>query len=68
MVADRGIAQRVPRSTWTAICAAPGRQWQQGQAEAGMLAAIERISDELATHFPPLARNDNALPDAPTVL
>ena len=68
IVADRGIARRVPQATWTAICAALGRQLQQGQAEAGMLAAIERISDELAAHFPPLAQNDNELPDAPTVL
>ena len=68
IVADRGIARQVPQSTWTAICAALGRHLQQGQAEAGMLAAIERISDELAAHFPPLARSDNELPDAPTVL
>jgi len=35
---------------------------------AGVLAAIERISHELAAHFPPQARNDNELPDAPVVL
>ena len=68
IVADRGIARKLPQETWNAICGSLGARFRAGEAGAGMLAAIERISHELAAHFPPQARNDNELPDAPVVL
>ena len=68
IVADRGIARKLPQETWNAICDSLGARFRAGEASAGVLIAIERISDELAAHFPPPARNDNELPDAPVVL
>ncbi len=68
IVADRGIAHKLPQATWTAICDALGARFRAAEAGAGVLVAIERISDELAAHFPPQARNDNELPDVPVVL
>jgi len=68
IVADRGIARKVPQETWNAICDALGARFRAGEAGAGVLVAIERISEALALHFPPQARNDNELPDPPVVL
>ena len=68
IVADRGIARKLPQETWNAICDSLGARFRAGEASAGVLIAIERISDEQAAHFPPPARNDNELPDAPVVL
>ncbi len=68
IVADRGIARKLPQESWNAICDALGARFHAGEAGAGVLLAIESISDALAAHFPPQARNDNELPDAPVVL
>lgn len=68
IVADRGIARKLPQQTWNAICDSLSARFRAGEASAGALAAIERISDELAAHFPAQARNDNELPDAAVVL
>ena len=70
IVADRGIADKVPRATWQAICHAARDQFRHGQIEAGALAAIAAIGAVLAEHFPlaPGQRRGNELPDRPVVL
>ncbi len=68
IVADRGIARKLPQETWSAICELLGARFRAGEAGAGVLVAIERIGDALVAHFPPQSRNDNELPDAPAVL
>ena len=68
IVADRGIAHKLPQARWSAICAALGARFHAAEGGAGVLLAIEHISAELAAHFPPQARNHNELPDAPVVL
>lgn len=68
IVADRGIAHRVAQAEWDAICTTLGRALARGQARAGVQAALEAVHALLARHFPPQARNDNELPDAPLVL
>jgi uncharacterized membrane protein len=68
IVADRGIAHRVPQAEWDAICTALGRDLAKGRALDGVRAALESVHALLARHFPPQARNDNELPDAPVVL
>lgn len=68
IVADRAIAHKLPQARWSAICDALGARFRAAEAGAGVLLAIEHISAELAAHFPPQARNDNELPDAPVVL
>ena len=68
IVADRGIARHVPQESWDAICGAMALAYRQGHAMDGTMAAIGRVSEVLAAHFPPQAVNDNELPDAPVVL
>ena len=69
IVADRGIAARVPQAEWEAICrdmeqAFRARAWRQGAVAA--IAAAGRL---LASHFPlPATANPNELPDRPLVL
>jgi uncharacterized membrane protein len=70
IVADRGIAGKVPRATWQAICHAARDHFRQSRVEAGATAAIEAIGAVLAEHFPlaPGESRANELPDQPVVL
>ena len=70
IVADRGIAAKVPRAMWQAICHAARDHFRQSRIEAGATAAIEAIGAVLAEHFPlaPGESRANELPDQPVVL
>jgi uncharacterized membrane protein len=70
IVADRGIAARVPRAQWQSICHAARDRFRHGQMEAGALEAVAAIGAVLGEHFPlaPGRTRGNELPDAPTVL
>ena len=68
IVADRGIARRVPQAEWDAICRAMERSFKQRRFEQGAVEAIEAVTAILARHFPPGAVNPNELPDKPAVL
>lgn len=69
ILADRGIAARVPESEWVAICTAMRERFVAGDFVAGAVAGVNRVSDLLATHFPAdgTART-NELPDRPVLL
>jgi uncharacterized membrane protein len=70
IVADRGVAARVPKEQWDAICQAMREQFRRGAYEAGALEAIRAIGALLEVHFPlaPGATRSNELPDAPVKL
>ena len=68
IVADRGIAKRVPQAEWDAICRAMERAFRADRYEQGALEAIGTVTAILARHFPPGAANPNELPDKPVVL
>jgi len=68
IVADRGIAKRVPQAEWDAICRAMERAFRAHRYEQGALEAIGTVTAILARHFPPGAANPNELPDKPVVL
>jgi uncharacterized membrane protein YgcG len=68
IVADRGIAKRVPQAEWEAICRAMERAFKAHRYEQGALEAIGTVTAILARHFPPGAANPNELPDKPVVL
>jgi len=70
IVADRGIAAKVARTTWQTICHAAREHFRRGQIEAGAVAAIEAIGAVLAEHFAlaPGQSRGNELPDQPVVL
>ena len=68
IVADRGIAARVPQAEWDAICRAMERWFRQDHFEQGALEAIQAVSAILGRHFPPCGANPDELPDKPAVL
>jgi uncharacterized membrane protein len=68
ILADRGIAARVPQSEWDAICRGMEQAFGRGEFEAGSLAAIAEVSALLRAHFPAGEVNPNELPDRPVLL
>jgi len=68
IVADRGIATRVPQLDWDAICRRMEAAFRERRFEAGARAAIREITELLARHFPPQGDNPNELSDQPVVL
>ncbi|MDA8107141.1 MAG: TPM domain-containing protein [Betaproteobacteria bacterium] len=68
IVADRGIAERVPQAEWQRICDAMRARFAGGDFEAGALEGVRAIGALLAQHFPAAGANPNELPDRPLVL
>ena len=67
ILADRGIATRVPQAEWDAICRGMEQAFRAGQWRQGALAAVAHAGELLAENFPAGANNPNELPDAPRV-
>lgn len=68
ILADRGIAARVPQVEWDAICRGMEQAFRAGQWRRGALQAVAQAGELLATHFPAGASNPNELPDQPLML
>lgn len=68
IVADRGIAARVPQERWEAICRDMEAAYRNGRFASGSRAAIARVTALLVEHFPVRGANPNELPDRPVVL
>jgi uncharacterized membrane protein len=68
IIADRGIAARVPQAEWDAICRSMEQNFRAGQWRQGALAAVVRAGELLAANFPARRENPNELPDQPLVL
>jgi len=68
IVADRGIAARVPQAEWDAICRGMEAAFGAGDYRSGALLAIQRAGVLLNLHFPAGAKNPNELPDRPVLL
>jgi len=70
IVADRGIAARVSRAQWQAICHLAREHFRQSHIEAGALAALAAIGAVLGEHFPlaPGETRGNELSDQPVIL
>jgi putative membrane protein len=62
IIADEGIAQKVPNAEWQAAIDALTGHMRDGRIAAGFTAAIERCGAVLATHAPPDG-SPNTLPD-----
>ncbi len=63
IIADDGIAARVPQAEWQAAVDALIKHMRDGNIADGFLTAIEKCGDKLAVHFPRSGSSDNALPD-----
>ncbi|MFZ2269839.1 MAG: TPM domain-containing protein [Azonexus sp.] len=68
ILADRGIAAKVAHAEWEAICRAMETAFKAADYRQGALAAIRRVGELLAEHFPAGAENPNELPDLPLLL
>ncbi len=72
IVADRGLAARVTRSEWEAVCRLMEEHFRAGRYEAGAIAGVDGVGTLLARHYPPdpepAAPAHNQLPDRPTLL
>ncbi len=68
IVADQGIARRVPQAEWQRICGAMGEHFRCGAYAEGVIAGLRAIAVHLAEHYPATGDNPNELPDQPVVL
>ena len=70
IVADRGLAQRVPEATWHTLVQRLGQALRAGQYEDGLTEVLAEVSALLVVHFPANghAPGSNELPDAPVLL
>lgn len=70
IIADRGIAGRVARAEWDAICAAMRDHFRDGRFEQGAIEAVNAVGALMSRHYPavPGERNPNELSNRPAVL
>jgi uncharacterized membrane protein len=68
ILADRGIAARVPQAEWDAICRGMEQRFREGQWRQGAVQAVTRAGELLVAHFPARVDNPNELPDQPLVI
>jgi putative membrane protein len=68
IVADKGIASKVPPDYWDAPHAMIVTAMKQGKHAEGIVQAIDMIAVELGRHFPRESDDINELPDKPNVI
>jgi uncharacterized membrane protein len=66
IVADRGLARRVPAAEWQRIVGGMREAFRAGRFEEGLAQAVDVVDALLVQHFPLAAgqANPNELPDA----
>jgi uncharacterized membrane protein len=68
IVADRGIAARVPQSDWDGVCREMERFYREGRFGEGSVAGIRAVGSLLARHFPGGRADPDELPNQPVLL
>jgi hypothetical protein len=68
IIADRGIAARVPPKTWQLICQQAILELRQQHPETAITQCIERIHVLLAEHFPADENNPHEISNEPIIL
>ena len=69
IVADRGIAARVPQSDWQAVCDRMRERFAAREYQRGAVEGVEAVSAILASHFPSDGTpRSNELSDEPVLL
>jgi putative membrane protein len=63
IIADEGVAARVPQSEWKAAVDALVAHMRHGRIADGFVAAIDACGNVLATHFPRTGTSRDELPD-----
>jgi uncharacterized membrane protein len=68
ILADRGIASRVPPQEWETICREIEAHYRAGRFAQGSVAVVRSVGQLLARHFPHDRGDANELPDQPVRL
>ena len=64
VIGDTGIHDKVGDAFWSAVAAEMEASFRKGDFAAGVVAAVARVGEALAVHFPPVAGDVNELPDS----
>jgi uncharacterized membrane protein len=68
IVADRGIAARVPAAEWAAVCRQMEHHYRAGRFLDGSVVGILGVAAILGRHFPGKGAAEAQLPDQPVLL
>jgi uncharacterized membrane protein len=68
ILADRGIASRVPHEEWETICHEIEAHYREGRFAQGSVAGIRSVGRLLERHFPGSGPDANELPNQPVLL
>src|SRR5579864_903228 len=68
IVADRGIAARVPAAEWAAVCRQMEHHYREGRFREGSVVGILGVAAILGRHFPGRGAAEPQLPDQPVLL
>jgi uncharacterized membrane protein YgcG len=68
VVADRGIAARVPQAEWATVCRQMEHHFREGRYREGSVVGVLGVGAILGRHFPGKRPGGNELPDQPVLL
>ena len=68
IIADRGIATRVPQAEWDAVCRQMEHHYRAGRFRDGSVVGILGVGALLGRHFPGKLRGEDELPNQPVLL
>ena len=68
IVADRGIAARVPAAQWEQVCREIEAFYREGRFAQGSVAGIHGVGRLLERHFPGQSADPDELPNQPVLL
>lgn len=68
IVADRGIAARVPQAEWGSVCRQMEHHFREGRFREGSIVGILGVGALLGRHFPGKAPGGQELSDQPVLL
>jgi len=68
IIADRGIAARIPQPEWQAVCRQMELHYRAGRFREGSIAGIEGVAALLGRHFPGRHGSEQELPNQPVLL
>lgn len=68
IIADRGIAAKVPQSQWQALCTDFAEGMRHGAPDQAVIDCLSKINALLQAHFPAAEDNPKELPDEPVIL
>lgn len=68
IIADRGIASKVPPSQWQKLCSEFADDIVKGAPDQAVIGCLNKINVLLQRHFPAAQDNPKELPDEPVIL